>query len=390
MAAPGTDAIGMLRWGLRRYALLFIACVIAGGVLAPMVAAKLTPPVDAEALVIAQRLDMSISALPRYGEAVFDNGQVAQAVVAKFGKQGAVSAVIPNEVSIVADQDSIIFHVVGHDSDPARAAAIANTAAGAFVQALNAPGVGVGSFALQSPAVPPAHGPGPLSKAIGIPIGIVAGVVLGLALVSILLVVRRPVMDAAGVEEATGVQSLGTVVVPRTRGGQVARPDQFAGLVPVCRGLLRLPTSTVVVLSRRRDARLRRRLTVAVASVLARVRAVSFVGGDELQQQAGVGHPAGPKHGAPAPSNDEDWLTLVDGDDPLDLVYPPESTATVLAVRQGISSSALRAAVVDLLGGSAEARVVLVKNGRPTRGAAPQPSVAPPAERRPAALADGR
>jgi capsular polysaccharide biosynthesis protein len=381
----------MLRWGLRRYALLFIACVVAGGWLAPTVAAKLAKPADAEALVLAQRLDMTISALPRYGEAVFDNGQVAQAVVAKFGKQGALSAVIPDQVSLVADQDSIVFHVVGHDPDPTRAAAIANTAAGAFIQALNAPGVGVGSFMLQSPAEPPAHTNGPLSKALAIPVGLVAGMVLGLALVSGLLVARRPVMDTAGVEETTGVPALGTVIIPRTRRGHFARPDQFAGLVPVCRGLLRLPTSTVVLLSRRRDANLRQRLSVAVATVLMRVRAVTFVGPDDLKSQTGAGENAW-RHNASAATDspDEEWLTFVDGSDPLDLVYPPESTATVLVVRQGISSSALRAAVVELLGGSAEARVVLVKHGRPIRGTTKQPAAAPPTPRPAAALADGR
>jgi hypothetical protein len=194
-------------------------------------------------------------------------------------------------------------------------------------------------------------------------------------------------MDAAGVEESTGVPSLGTVVVPPTTRGHVARPDQFPGLVPVCRGLLRLPTSTIVVLSRRRDARLRRRLCRAVATVLMRVRAVRFIGPDQP--------PEGPAGRAgvdleKATSRDEEWLTFVDGSDPLDIVYPPETTATVLAVRQGISSSALRAAVVELLGGSAVARVVLLKRGRIVRGVKPEPVVGTRVPRRDAALADGR
>jgi hypothetical protein len=244
---------------------------------------------------------------------------------------------------------------------------------------------------LQSPAEPPAHANGPLSSALAIPVGLVAGLVLGLALVSGLLVARRPVMDTAGVEETTGVPALGTVIIPRTRRGHFARPDQFPGLVPVCRGLLRLPTSTVVVLSRRRDAHLRQRLSVAVATVLMRVRAVTFVGPDELKKQTGAGDNAWRPNGSAATgSPDEEWLTFVDGSDPLDLVYPPESTATVLVVRQGISSSALRAAVVELLGGSAEARVVLVKHGRPIRGTTTQPAAAPPAPHKAAALADGR
>jgi hypothetical protein len=42
-------------------------------------------------------------------------------------------------------------------------------------------------------------------------------------------------------------------------------------------------------------------------------------------------------------------------------------TATVLVVPEGIGSAALRAAVVEHLGGSAEARLLLVKRGRRVR-----------------------
>jgi hypothetical protein len=48
-------------------------------------------------------------------------------------------------------------------------------------------------------------------------------------------------------------------------------------------------------------------------------------------------------------------------------VQPPDLTAAVLVAREGITSSALRAAVVEHLGGSAEARVLLVKRGRRVR-----------------------
>ena len=159
MKEPGHDAVGVLRWGIRRYRWLFLACLLLGAVAAPFAASTLDKPADAEALIIAQRLDMSPDALPRYGETLFDNGQVAEAVAAKFKDGTAFKDIVPNHVSLIADQDSIVFHVVGHDPDPKTAADIANTAAITFVQALNAPGVGVGSFALLGLAEPnvPAH-----------------------------------------------------------------------------------------------------------------------------------------------------------------------------------------------------------------------------------------
>ena len=57
-------------------------------------------------------------------------------------------------------------------------------------------------------------------------------------------------------------------------------------------------------------------------------------------------------------------LVVIDSNDPLELVQPPELTAAVLVAREGISSAALRIAVLEHLGGSAEARVLLVKRGR--------------------------
>ena len=109
MMESGTDALGVLRWGLRRYRLLFLACLVLGAVVAPIAASNVVRPADAEALVVNTRLDTDLTALPRYGEAVFNNGQVAQAVAASFGDGGDFDDVIPDRVSLVADQDSRLF-----------------------------------------------------------------------------------------------------------------------------------------------------------------------------------------------------------------------------------------------------------------------------------------
>jgi capsular polysaccharide biosynthesis protein len=370
MNEAGSDALHLLRWGLRRYRALFAACLLAGAVLAPYVAYQLTEPADAEALVVAQRLDMNISALPRYGQAVFNNGQVAEAVAAKFGPPARGGRIIPDRVSLVADQDSIVFHVIGTDSDPQTAADIANTAAGAFIQALNAPGVGVGAFTLQTPAAPPAPRGAGLSRVLAVPVGVAAGLALGLAVVSALLVARRPVIDGAAAEEATGVPSLGTVTVPRTRHGRVALPHQFRGLVPVCRHLLALPTSAVVVASRRRDTGIREQVSVAIATVLARVRDVRFMGPSRLAAMVEEHKPAAnrPDPVEDGPTGGPVPLTVVESSEPLDLVQPPLSTAVVLVVPEGMAAAALRAAVVEHLGGSAEARLLMIRRGRWVRG----------------------
>jgi hypothetical protein len=175
------------------------------------------------------------------------------------------------------------------------------------------------------------------------------------------------------VEEATGVPGLGTVAVPRTRRGEFARPDQFPGLVPACRRLLRLKTPTIVLVSGSREERLRGQTSVALAGVLMRVRAVRFTGrpelGEAVAEQTAALHPDDGGNDA-AEADSRPGLTVIDSNDPLDLVQPPDLTAAVLVAREGISSAALRAAVVEHLGGSAEARVLLVRRGRRARRSA--------------------
>ena len=372
MRASSNDAVAVLGWGLRRYSVLFIACLLLGAVLAPLAVLKRATPAEAHALVIAQRLDMDLNALPRYGEAVFNNGEVARAVATSLGDLGAVNAVIPERVSLLAEQDSIVFRVVGRDLDPQTAADLANVAAGAFVQALNAVGAGAGVFGLQSPAEPPDEGNSSLGVVLAVPVGLIAGIVLGLAVVSVILVARRPVLDAVDAEDVSGVPALGTVTVPRTRRGVFPHPEEFSGLVPVCRLVLKLPATTLVVISQSRDASIREQVSVAMASVLTRVRDLRFVGPAELQavlaeREVASGASSEPSYVLDA--EEAQRLTLVDSREPLDLVQPTEATATVLIVRAGIRSTALRAAVVEHLGGSAEARILLVKRGNRSRRA---------------------
>ena len=390
MRPDSTDAVGMMRWGLRRYWVPFLLCVLLGAVIAPLAAVNRSTPTDATALVVTVDRTVELAALPRYGEQVFTNGQVAQALVNDIEGIGSQEDVIPRKVSLVAEQDTIIFEVVGRDVDPEKAAAIANTAAEAFVGALNDAGAGVGTFELQSEAEVPEERDSGLGTVFAIPVGVVSGVVLGLALVAGLLVARRPVVEGADAEEATGVRSLGTVTAPRTRRGRFARAEEFGGLVPVCRRLLALPTPTVVMVSRPRQSWARTHLTVAMARVLSLIADIRVVGGPDVQAMVAdsvtpeEGHPDVGRRVAPR-------LTLVDGSDLPNLVHPPLTTATVLVVPEGIGSAALRAAVVEHLGGSAEARLLMVRGG-PRRGGARPPAAKPttqPPERHPAAVGDG-
>jgi hypothetical protein len=101
-----------------------------------------------------------------------------------------------------------------------------------------------------------------------------------------------------------------------------------------------------------------------------RVRPLRFTGPTELRE-AVAEHQAALRpddiHRDAADGSGRGGLTVIDSNDPLELVQPPDLTAAVLVAHEGISSAALRAAVVEHLGGSAEARVLLVKRGRRAR-----------------------
>jgi hypothetical protein len=112
----------------------------------------------------------------------------------------------------------------------------------------------------------------------------------------------------------------------------------------------------------------RRAIEVASASVTAASVTAAATGngnGSANGNGNGTGNGTGHGNGRKRPRTARTRLTVIDSSEPMDLVQPPHLTATVLVVKLGISGAALRAAVVEHLGGSAEARVLLVRRGRP-------------------------
>jgi capsular polysaccharide biosynthesis protein len=178
----------MVSWG-RRNRLLLVVWVVIVAVAVPVALLNRDTSANAEALVMARALDMNMESLPDYAEAVFTNGEVARAVAESHGGQPA--EVVPDRVSLATEPDSVVLRVIGHDPDPETAAAIADVAAGAFVQELNMAGAGVGEFAVQAEADPgvPAQPDGEeadadltwiaVSLAVGLAVGLAAGFAFG-------------------------------------------------------------------------------------------------------------------------------------------------------------------------------------------------------------------
>ena len=364
---PHSDAIITLRWGLRRYWWLVAVIAVAVGVLVPALLLVRPVTADSEALVVAQRLDMKLEALPRYADVVFDNGEVARTVAAQFGDGGDLEDVVPNRVSLVAEQDSVIFKVIGHDPSPETAAEIANFAAAAFTSALNVPGEGVGAFTILAQAVPqPESAEATDGLAVAIPVGLAGGVLLGAAAVAMLLVLRRPVLEAADAEQVTGVPAIGSVTVPRTRQREFPPAQEIIGVIPLCRSLLATPSRAVLLVGVEGSIVERHQLAVAMAAVFSRVCKVRFVAAPDLHT-ALEALQGGEDRLAPPPDIDEheriDELTLVDVSNPLDLAEPLESSTTILVVPAGIATAVLRSAVTEHLGGGGDARLLLLRRG---------------------------
>lgn len=363
------DAGAVLRWGLRRYVWLVLGAAVAVGVLLPLHELNKRPVYTAEALVVAIDMQADLKTLPRYGAGIFDNGVVADQVAAQFGDAGDPEDIVPKRTSVITEQDSLIMHVQGHARDAQTAADIANAATAAFVPELNKAGSGVGTFARQSQALPPVERDEPLRAApYSIALGVVAGLITGLGLLTLLLVVRRPVVSAVGVAQEPDLHVFGTVTMPRRRRRRTPRAanEGFRGLAPVCRQLLeRNPTTVALVGASARDSR-RSALALALVASLGLMRPVRFAVSAEDAEGVAVGQD-GPD-GADAESKKVDGeITVVDGPSGLELLLLGTGDFVLLVVPVGIPLSRLRNLSSELRG--MPFAVVLTRRRRTRRGA---------------------
>jgi hypothetical protein len=243
-----SDGQSQLRWGLRRFLPAFLLAPLVLAAVALTAAQDQEPEFQARALVVATASEVQLAVLPRFGEAVFNSGAVARSISTLPGVSVAANEVIPDLLSLTAQQDSITFTVVGHSDDARQAAAIANTGAIAFTAELNKPGEGVGAFEVLARAVPPLqpqNGPGLARTLAG---AFLAGCVLALGVLVCFLVLRGPIVSADSLTELSGVPCLGVVTITgRGRAGKAL--DLNPGLVVLLRRLRAGGHTAVVLLS---------------------------------------------------------------------------------------------------------------------------------------------
>ena len=252
MAAADDGELGAgLLWGLRRYAALIAALLVAAVTAGVLIASSARRNVSytATALVIAATLEVNADQLPRFGESVFNGGSVARAVASAVPGTD-FRALVPDRISVEPVRDTIAFRVQGHSRDPQQAAELANRAAAAFVTQLNRAGEGVGTFKLQDAAFVPREPAGlDIAPALAGLLGLVAAGVLSLGLLALLVGVRRPVLSGAAAARTVGAPLLGSVTLPKRGTG---RPR---GLRPVLARLAVAPTPFVELATAGRPSR---------------------------------------------------------------------------------------------------------------------------------------
>lgn len=368
----GADAFRVFRWGLRKYAWVVVLFVLGVGVVVPLVQASTPDVYEADALVAPVNLTAAnIDMVPRYGDSVFENGEVENDVRGLLGLDAGVS-VVPKYVELVSAQDNPSFTVIGRAGDPDDAAQLADLAASTFTQEMNTTTPqSVGTFSIQSTADAPANPVPALGGGrFALVIGVLAGLVAGVGAVGLLLMLRRPVLDPSTASGVTGTPVLGRVQMRRS-GGQLSDRD-VVGIAPLSRRLLGSHAPVVMLVSPGSAVAQRRQLASALAAVLSRARRVRLASGGDLDREAS-GQAPSLAWGAPDPgqeggssSRPEPELVLVDGPTLPERAARSDMTMMLLVVQVGISETSLREAAEEYLDGEGVG-VVLVDRARGLR-----------------------
>jgi hypothetical protein len=364
----GGDFLSAMGWALRRYAWLVLAFVIGLGVLIPFLLNRAPATYEAQAQVgpTDKVLLQPLDPLPRIGQSVFNNGAVAKEVRNTL-KLGPGASVTPKYVELVAAQDNLVFTVLGHYKDGQTAQRLANLAAATFTVELNKYSGSVGQFQVQHGAPLPATPTATLGGGnLAIAIGLLAGLIAGLAAVALIVVWRRPVLDAASAEEATNAPVYGLVKLPRGRGPV----DSYSvrGLAPLCRRVLASSYDTVLLVSSPNGETQLRDLGSAMSNLLNRVQRAprptqggSF--GTSGASAAGWNDPGTSSANGVLPHTNVQ-LRVATKDTLEEVATLPDSALTLLVVPRGTNVKELRDAAGEYFTGGAGGLVIVSQEGR--------------------------
>lgn len=239
MRITDDDAASRLGWGIRTYWPWLVLAFVLTTLLA------LSGPgntllsserrYEGSALVVATQLQIKPEQLPRAADAIFNGGTVAQRVTEQLDEPIVASDLIPDHVRLEPLTDTIVLRVIGRNEDPKVAAELANLTAGAFVEELNKIGEGVGIFKVQDLARPPTRLPARTRALVPGLVGALGGVGLGLGLLTLFLLVRRPLLTVAEAAAHAGTSSGALVDLPAKLPRTGLAPETVGGLALVGR-----------------------------------------------------------------------------------------------------------------------------------------------------------
>ncbi len=349
----GSDVLTTLMWGLRRYAWVVVLFVAGIGVLVPAIQSRAPAEYEARAQVgpYTQLIIPNLTPLPKIADSAFTNGSVADAVRQQLGVKPSED-VIPGTVQLVTAQDNLVLEVVGRGAKPEDAVQVADAAASALTVELNKYQRTVAEFTVQHKAVVSSK---PSSKIAGgylsIAVGLVAGLVAGIGAVALLLVLRRPVVDSAAAEDATGVPVLGRVRLPRS--GSELDASDLMGIGLLCRRILSAGHKVVYVAGPARAHV--EQLSASMTEFMERVRSTA----NDQTATNGIPHDAA----APASARTAEIVVLTGPSLEQWARVPDDSSMTLLAVPEGVTTRSLRHLADEHFTGT-PAGVVLVSQHR--------------------------
>jgi hypothetical protein len=174
--------------------------------------------------------------------------------------------------------------------------------------------------------------------------------------IALILVWRRPVLDAASAEEATNAPVLGRVRIPRRRDADV---HEFRGLAQLCRRVLSNPYETILLVSPPQATPQLRRLGAAMTSLLSSLQRTRSATGDELSALPPNEHST--SNGVPAGGP---RLLVSESTSLEQLATLPDAGLTLLVVPEGIGLRALRDAAGEYFTGGPGGLVFVSTNRR--------------------------
>jgi len=373
MTKSGGDAVGRLGWGLRRHAGLVVALL---GLIVVVAAASTRPGPKryrATVLVVAKKLELRPEQFPRFGEAVFATGAVAQDTADHDGLDLTPEQLIPGRVSMQPIQDTIAYRVNAVDRSATNAAGLANAAAAAFVSQLNKAGDGVGVFYVQDFArVPTKPIPPTRTMPTAVVMGLVAGAALSLGIVSLLLIVRDPVTSAEDAAATIGAPVVSVLKMPSFPATRVPAPRDVGGLAVTVRRLFPLEEKTCVLMSCEGAERPRSKVALLLAGVAAQADEVCVITSTDRPTERLYRRWAGRSRVRWNPVElPDDAVVIIDGPSLGGDYDTPDMSAMfgtqVLVVQEGVPRRVLDQAGEQILPGDLKGLLFVVKRRRRLR-----------------------